>query len=355
MKQLNTATLTVTFAGCFLGAGYVSGQETWQFFGRFGSKGLWSLGLAMILMAVVGLMLLSLCQRTGLIDMAHILVRRELPRLRIVTGGFQSVFLLCVAVIMTAGAGALLHQLLNWPTAVGSGLFCILLFFGTLTGLKGMLSAFWVLVPLLTAATLVTAFSTPGLLNGTWQQAAQANSSTVSWFSAVFSGLCFLSYNLGSSIGVLTPLSEHLAREKTARLGIPLGALLLFLIAGCIQLSLLASPLATTQELPMLALAQTQNQVLGWFYGFLLLWAMFCAALSCLFALLSWLNIQLPSSRQTALRSGVCCAACFGFGLIGFRTLIGTIYPVFGVLYFAAICSIIWGYFFWKGKRLVRE
>ena len=31
--------LGFTYAGCFLGAGYVSGQELWQFFGRFGEKG----------------------------------------------------------------------------------------------------------------------------------------------------------------------------------------------------------------------------------------------------------------------------------------------------------------------------
>ena len=32
--------LGFTYAGCFLGAGYVSGQELWQFFGRFGENGL---------------------------------------------------------------------------------------------------------------------------------------------------------------------------------------------------------------------------------------------------------------------------------------------------------------------------
>ena len=33
MKRISLLRLGVVFAGCFLGAGYVSGQELWQFFG----------------------------------------------------------------------------------------------------------------------------------------------------------------------------------------------------------------------------------------------------------------------------------------------------------------------------------
>ena len=37
MKRKESALrLGFTFAGCYLGAGYVSGQELWQFFGCFG-------------------------------------------------------------------------------------------------------------------------------------------------------------------------------------------------------------------------------------------------------------------------------------------------------------------------------
>ena len=36
MKTISPLRLGLTFAGSFLGAGYVSGQEIWQFFGRFG-------------------------------------------------------------------------------------------------------------------------------------------------------------------------------------------------------------------------------------------------------------------------------------------------------------------------------
>jgi|GEM_PF-4829672 len=40
-QKIGTLRLALTFAGCFLGAGYVSGQELWQYFGAFGARGFW--------------------------------------------------------------------------------------------------------------------------------------------------------------------------------------------------------------------------------------------------------------------------------------------------------------------------
>ena len=45
MKQIKTMTLAFTYVGCFLGAGFISGQELWQFFGSFGNWGYVGLSL----------------------------------------------------------------------------------------------------------------------------------------------------------------------------------------------------------------------------------------------------------------------------------------------------------------------
>lgn len=39
MKEIKTWSLAFTYVGCFLGAGFISGQELWQFFGSFGNLG----------------------------------------------------------------------------------------------------------------------------------------------------------------------------------------------------------------------------------------------------------------------------------------------------------------------------
>ena len=61
MKRKESALrLGFTFAGCYLGAGYVSGQELWQFFGAFGNWGYVGFVLAALLFTVINpLMLLT--------------------------------------------------------------------------------------------------------------------------------------------------------------------------------------------------------------------------------------------------------------------------------------------------------
>lgn len=79
-KKWNAGSIGLTFAGSFLGAGYVSGQELWQFFGSFGGGGLLGVLAAMALLAVFGLALMYIISRTGIAEMDA--VRREPSGLR---------------------------------------------------------------------------------------------------------------------------------------------------------------------------------------------------------------------------------------------------------------------------------
>ena len=40
MKKIGVIQLGLSAAGTFLGAGFISGQEIWSFFGRFGAAGI---------------------------------------------------------------------------------------------------------------------------------------------------------------------------------------------------------------------------------------------------------------------------------------------------------------------------
>ena len=52
MKEIKTWSLAFTYVGCFLGAGFISGQELWQFFGSFGNWGYVGFVLAALLFTV---------------------------------------------------------------------------------------------------------------------------------------------------------------------------------------------------------------------------------------------------------------------------------------------------------------
>lgn len=51
-QTISARQLGAAFSGCFLGAGYVSGREMWQFFGRFGPVGWLGLCLSLSLIHI---------------------------------------------------------------------------------------------------------------------------------------------------------------------------------------------------------------------------------------------------------------------------------------------------------------
>lgn len=102
-RKIGTLRLGLTFAGCFLGAGYVSGQELWQYFGAFGAHGLLGLALAIALLGGTGVLLLRLSARTGIEAMDALIVRADIPWLRTLVGVLTAALLFGVVCIMTAG------------------------------------------------------------------------------------------------------------------------------------------------------------------------------------------------------------------------------------------------------------
>ena len=61
MTHISTLQFALSYVGVFLGAGFVSGQELWQFFACFGPVGLLGfLGTAALFVATTELRVLSL-------------------------------------------------------------------------------------------------------------------------------------------------------------------------------------------------------------------------------------------------------------------------------------------------------
>lgn len=322
--------LGFTYAGCFLGAGYVSGQELWQFFGRFGENGFWGLLLAMALFLFFGILLLRLIQLTGIDQADTLVIRRERPLLRGIVGFLQVFFLFGIFVIMAAGVGALFHQMFGLSAVWCSGVFCAAVMVLSLAGTAGMMAVFSAVVPLLVICSVLISVIT--LRQGGWRQAAElpvaANPLLGNWIVAACS---FVSYNLFSSIGILAPVGVQIRSRRTVWLGVLLGCVVLFAIASGIFLVMQADPAAVKEPLPMLAVARQAGR--GWYftYAVLLLGGMFGTSLSCVVAMQHFCYRRFPrlAGRRplTVPALGLTAWLC---SLLGFGELVGTVYPICG-------------------------
>lgn len=333
MKDVKGLSLSFTYVGCFLGAGFVSGQELWQFFGAFGNLGYLGFIVSAALFVFFGILLIRITQMSGIEEMDLVLVPWDIPWLRKITGLIEALFLLGIVIIMTAGVGAMLKQLLDIPAWIGDAAFATAVALIAIFGVSGMVNAFSALVPVLVIATLLFAvgsFYKFGVSDVFALTDINTNPLMPNWFIA---SLTYVAYNMLGAIGIITPVGKHVKGKAAVFGGITLAGGMLIGVAGSVITSLAVYQPATEAEMPMVALASYLSPILGGCYGVLLLLSMFCNALASLVGLISYFEHKKPElilKRKLVL---VISGAVMWVGsLAGFGDLIGVVFPIFGYI-----------------------
>ena len=342
MKKINSIRLMFTFAGCFLGAGYVSGQELWQFFGSFGKIGLIGMAVSAILLSAFGIILTRYVQLTGISDMDKVVIKKDNKILRGVFVALEVFFLFGVFVIMTAGVGAMLNQVFGLNPLIGSVLFTVCVALTAICGLNGMVTAFSVTVPLLVIMSAVI-FAVSGYKNGfsdiDFSISTNENPLLQNGF---ISAIVFVSYNLFASIGILTPIGKAVQKKSTLYAGIIGGGLLLLIIALGIMLTMALNPESVSAQLPMLFAAQSINPVFTFIFAFLLFGGMFGTSVSSVFAIDEFVKSRFKANKKASvILIVIICLLSFVGSIFGFDKLIGIVYPVCGYLGVAALVLIV--------------
>lgn len=332
MKRINARLLAFSYGGCFLGAGFVSGQELWQFFGAFGVWGYAGLLLAVLLFVALGIILIRLIQMTGYDELDRLMVPWEkLSWLRKIINGIVTAFLFGVVIVLAAGVGALLQQLFTVPTWIGSAVFAAVVAIIALFGVTGMLNAFSFLTPVLVGATVLFAV-------GAWCKFGTANAFVIANTNTnplmpnfVIAALTFVAYNLLGGMSVMTSIGKRVEKKHTVYWGISFGGLMLAGVAMSILTSVASLPGAEQAEMPMAAVGSGLSPILGRCYGIMLLLAMFINALACLVALTVNLSKKAPTLMKKRKLFLIGMAAIMWLGsLFGFGRIIGVVFPMFG-------------------------
>ena len=142
MKKITARQLAMSYTGVFLGAGFVSGQELWQFFACFGPIGLLGFLGTAALFFYVNYANLRLIQVTGVEDMGRLMTWGEGNKLRSLVTFMQCLLLFGVTIIMIAGAASLLNQLLGIPGWMAGLGFTVLVSLIALLGMQGLVAVF---------------------------------------------------------------------------------------------------------------------------------------------------------------------------------------------------------------------
>ncbi len=331
MRKINFFNLGFIFAGCFLGAGFLSGNELKQFFGNFGLSGILGCLISVTTICIFGAMIIFIAKFKNTEKIEDIILPFKSPVLGSVLAFLQMILVFAIIVIMTSGAATLLEEITGINRTLAAALFSLILATVALKGVSGIAAFFSVLVPLIAAFSLgisIFVCASDGLPNITAVPTQQTNPLLSHWLLA---SLSYLSYSIFSSVGIISPLAKRIDNTRTYIKGAIFGGAVLFLVAVAILLSVYTLISNEIGELPMLSVAVNINSAIGIIYAVLLLGGMFGAALTSMMSISNYITVKFTGTK---LIPTVIILSLINFigSLCGFGDLIGTVYPLFGYL-----------------------
>lgn len=327
-RSLSAFRLGLYFTGCFLGAGFLSGKEIWNFFGNSGLTGLICIIPSFTLIALVAFVILKLVSVKGTRSAEELVLPFRSFAAKTVFTFIQAVFLFGIAVIMVAGASALGTQLFSLPALAGGVVFCLVTVLCSAAGVRSVIRVFSCTVPVLAAFVCVLCILCCASLDGV--PVLPGSGQSRAW-SSLFAALLYASYNLFGSVPLIAAVSDRIKNRRSQSWGLIWGTLLMILIAVCVYLCQAVIPSVTAEELPLLAVAQSFGSITGILFGMLLLCAMFGTALSTLVAANDMLAIKWPATgKRPYLLACVEFLLLLSGSFLGFGNLITLVYPAFG-------------------------
>lgn len=342
MKKLSVFPIGFAFAGCFLGVGCMSGEETYQFFGTFGLSGIAGVLAAVTALVLLNLLIAYIVRKTGDARIDHVVVGTSNKTLLALTGTFEMLVFFGTYVVTAAGAGALLEMLtgLRGAHIWGAFLFCFLISVIAIRGITGLVHLFSAVVPVLVLAafvtSLVTVIRTPSF---DFTPSAAVHPLIP---NAALGALTFTSYNVFCSIGVLCPIGLQSKSKKSIVLGTVFGGILLALQMLGVLSALAAVPETTAESLPMLAVVGALSPVLSYLYAVLLFCSMAGASLACLIPTVTYFSEHNKFlCRHGAFLTFALSFIAFLFSCFGFADLLGTLFSSFGYAALLAMFGIL--------------
>lgn len=346
--------IAMAYMSVVIGGGFASGREVIEFFTGYGVWGIGGSLVAAFLFAFVGMQISQISSRMQ--AKSH---NQVLARLFGSTGGalvdYMLIFFLYgVGVIMLAAAGSTFKQQFAWDALGGSVLMAVVVILTLCLNLKSIIYLISSVIPFLLMVILsVMAYS---VLSGNFDVANQDLHAArydvinlLGWDvpSWLMSGVLYAAFNVGVGFPMLAVIGGMTKSEKIAGHGgilggIGLGVLIVFLnFALYLNIDKLHEI-----DVPTLFLSAEVHPFLGYVTVAALFAMIYSTAVGMFFAFASrWAAPNSNKFRVIAVSSTVVGVFLSQFG---FGKLVGSVYPLMGVLGVVIIIAIMW---YWLKTR----
>ena len=326
--------LSVAFAyvGVIVGAGLASGQDLLQYFLSFGAKGLIGIVALGVLNVIFGVVALQLGSYFRSDNHDEVFERITHPVLRRVIDVVLIFSAFTMGFVMLAGAGANLQQQFGVPTWAGSLLCALLVILTAFLDFDRIMNVIGVFTPIIMIAiavlaiySLVTPHAGIAELNAAARNVTPALPNlwlaTINYFALCVVGGIAMAFVLGGSI----------LRIGEARRAGRIGGVLIALVLGADALALyLNVDRIWDVNVPALEIARSIHPLFAFGYTLVIFALIYNTAFSLFYSTARRFSGG-STSRMRLVLVGV-VAAGYAASFMGFKKLIGVMYPVIGWL-----------------------
>lgn len=351
--------IATTYVGTVIGAGYASGQEILQYFLYFREHTFLIVCIATIFFFLFGYIPVYLANILASKDYLKVINPRNIKFFSSFSDFFITLSLFGTLVIMLAGSGATFEENFHLPLFVGALIVCILLVLNTYSGLNVIVKVMEILTPIMFLSVLFVGIYS--LLNQNSYSSEEIENATINnsdllWHWSI-SGILYVAFNFQLALAILVPLSYRVKNNRTMFLGVLLGSLMLGACAGFMCWVLKAHIVEIgTEKLPMNILANQMSPLMGFCYAIVIFFGLYSTAITCFYGCVERLK-SLRILRRTSSLIILSITALTGFfaSLLGFKDLIGIIYPLLGYGGLVIMLIILDAYFYIKRNVNARE
>lgn len=316
------------------------GQEIYSFFFKYGIYGIFGLFFSSIILSIIIFKTINISKKYNINFYDDFL--NKITNNKIIINLIKiivNIFLLISFYIMVAGFSEYVNQIINIEFLINIKLISIIFFlffcyFIFNKKIEKIIKINSILIPFIIIIFIL--FGLKNISNINYNNLLIYNNN----YNWIFSALFYVGYNSIALIS-FTTISHKLIKNKKNIYFISIIMGIIFFSLGSIIYFLLLN--TENQGIPMLDVAIKFGGIYKYLYGVILLIAIFTTAISCGYSFLK--NICKENNiKKYKIINLVTCILGIPISLLGFKNLINTIYPIFGVI------ALIQIYFLFKSK-----
>lgn len=315
--------ITSVIIGTIIGAGFISGQEIYSFFNKYGDYGQIGIIVAIGLIAVIIYKTLKIIYEKNILDYEELLNKTINEKNKIIIYTIKNIiniFLIISYFIMCSAFSTYCMENYNIPKLLGGATISILSYLILRKDIKAIIKTNELLMPFVIVFIIII-----GVITLNWNG---FNTNKQDLYKPIIKGILYANYNCITLIPMLITLKKEISNKKQIKSISVLSFIILYLLTEIIYISQGKIEINNV-EMPMLEVSRRISIYFVIIYGIMTGIAIFTSAISAAYSLTNNIKTNEKIKRIIII---VLCITAIPASTLSFSNLVNLAYPIFGLL-----------------------